>query len=74
MLPKAPTILSGAGALDLSGRLMKDLRQVSGTPKRDCAALSHVARTAAKPRAAKKLGQQALSSSADDFAPEMSEQ
>ena len=38
LLPKASTNLSGAGALDLSGWLMKGLRQVSGIPKRDCAA------------------------------------
>ena len=38
LLPKASTNLSGAEALDLSGWLMKGLRQVSGTPKRDCAA------------------------------------
>jgi len=35
---RAPTNLSGAEALDLSGWLMRGLRQVSGTPKRDCAA------------------------------------
>ena len=38
LLPKASTNLSGAEALDLSGWLMKGLRQVSVTPKRDCAA------------------------------------
>ena len=38
LLPKASTSLSGAEALDLSGWLMKGLWQVSGTPKRDCAA------------------------------------
>ena len=39
LLPKALTNLSGADASDLSGWLMKGLRQVSGrTPKRDCAA------------------------------------
>ena len=38
LLPEALTNFSVAGALDLSGWLVKDLRQVSGTPKRDCAA------------------------------------
>jgi len=38
LLPKAPTNLSIAEALDLSGRSVKDLRQVSSTPKRVCAA------------------------------------
>ena len=38
LLPKASTNFSGAQALDLSGWLMEGLRQVSGTPKRDCAA------------------------------------
>jgi len=37
-LPKPLTNLPGAEALDLSGWLMKGLRQVSGTPRRKCAA------------------------------------
>jgi len=36
LLPKASTNLSVAKALDLSGRLVEDLRQVSRTPKRVC--------------------------------------
>jgi len=38
LLPKTSTGFLGAEAIDLSGWLMKGLRQVSGTPKRDCAA------------------------------------
>ena len=38
LLPKASTNLSGAEAFDLSGRSVKDSRQVSRTPKRVCAA------------------------------------
>jgi len=38
LLPKASTNLSVAKALDLRGRLVGDLRQVSSTPKRVCAA------------------------------------
>ena len=38
LLPKASTNLSVAKALDLSGRLVEDVRQVSLTPKRVCAA------------------------------------
>ena len=37
-LPKAPTNLSAAKALDLSGRLVEDLRQVSLTTMHVCAA------------------------------------
>ena len=38
LLPKVSAKLSFAEALDLSGWLMWGLKQVSGTPKRDCAA------------------------------------
>jgi len=38
LLPKAPTNLSVTKVLDLSGRLVEDLRQVSSTLKRVCAA------------------------------------